>query len=356
MKILLLSRHGRLGASSRVRSYQYIPYLNQAGIQVTVEPLLDDVYLQSFNAGRSPQWSHVFRAYMKRMIRLLTSSRFDLIWVEYELFPWLPAWFETLLDMAGIPFVVDYDDATFHRYDMHTNRIIRLVLGQKIDSIMRHATVVIAGNGYLAARAHQAGARRVEILPTVVDMDRYDCSPDMDRQVFRIGWIGSPSTTKYLQLIHSALVRVCRQTGAELVLVGAGPIHLEGVSMERREWAESSEVEDIQSFDVGVMPLVDEPWERGKCGYKLIQYMGCCCPVVASPVGVNRDIVHHGSNGFLADCEDEWVRYLSILQGETELRKRMGSVGRTLVEREYSVQVMAPRLAFILTSAVGGAK
>ena len=164
MKILLLSRYSRLGASSRLRSYQYLPYLKTHGIDVDVAPLLENDYLKNLYAGRRKDLRGIIRAYIRRLGLLINSNSFDLLWVEKEILPWLPAWAEAILAHLGIPYVVDYDDAIFHRYDMHPKAIIRSLLGGKIDTVMSRAALVIVGNKYLADRARKAGARRVEYL------------------------------------------------------------------------------------------------------------------------------------------------------------------------------------------------
>jgi len=351
VRVLLLSRYSRLGASSRIRSYQYLPYLEAHGFQVTVNTLFDDRYLKQLYANGRKLWGTVLRGYWGRLHCLLSARRYDLIWIEKEVFPWLPAWAETWLFRIGVPYVVDYDDAIFHKYDAHQNKLVRMLLGRKIDIVMRRAALVIVGNNYLAERARQAGARRVEILPSAVDLKRYSLRPQQrGKTVFTIGWIGTPLTAKYLRLVHSALVKVCRGHKARLLLVGSGPLHLAGVPVEIRSWSEETEVADIQNFDVGIMPLLDTPWERGKCGYKLIQCMACGKPVVASPVGINKEIVEDGINGFLASSETEWIEALNILRDNQELRQRMGEAARKKVEVQYSIQVTAPRLSELLRS------
>jgi glycosyltransferase involved in cell wall biosynthesis len=156
-------------------------------------------------------------------------------------------------------------------------------------------------------------------------------------------------TAKYLDLIRPALVEVCRGGKGRLLFVGSGQIEFEHVAIEIRSWTEETEVSDIQNFDVGIMPLPDEPWERGKCGYKLIQYMACGKPVIASPVGVNQMIIEQGVNGFLAN----WVNALRELRDNVPLREAMGYAGRLKVEKNYCVQVTAPRMAEILRSVAG---
>lgn len=351
MKVLLLSRYGNLGASSRIRSYQYIPFLKSQGIEVTVAPLLEDSYIKNLYTGKAKNFSAIVAAYLRRIGHLLKSRRFDLLWIEKEIFPWLPAWGEILLGYSGIPYIVDYDDAIFHRYDMNSNTIVRSFLGQKIDVVMKHAAVVVAGNEYLGDRAVRAGAKRVEYIPTVIDLNRYN-PIDKENNIFTVGWIGSPTTAKYLQLIREPLAEVCRNSKSRIVLVGSGDIEFKEASFVVESWSEETEVSSIQRFDIGVMPLTDEPWEWGKCGYKLIQYMACGLPVIASPVGVNQKIVEHGINGFLAETPEKWVRALRSLRDNVDLRERMGKAGRIKVESQYCVQVTAPRLEALFRSVV----
>ncbi len=360
MKVLYLARYGRLGASSRVRGYQYLPYLREAGLEITVEPLLPDTYLRAIYSGVRPGLHLVLSAYARRVKAQLKRRCFDLLWLEYECFPWLPGCVEKMALAGNTPYVVDYDDATFHRYDQHPNWWVRRWLGSKIDTVMRHAAVVVCGNEYLAEKAHRAGAHRVEIMPTVVDLARFPLQARLGDSVRDgvpiIGWIGSPATTHYLGLVREPLAKVCSSEGACIRLVGARDPKWADVPYEVLPWSESSEVALVNTFDIGIMPLPDTPWERGKCGYKLIQYMACGKPVVASPVGVNRKIVTHGENGFLAQTDDQWLEALSCLLADADLRRRMGAAGRAVVEQTYSLQVTAPRLVAMLREAAGKRK
>ncbi|MCI0621960.1 MAG: glycosyltransferase family 4 protein [Acidobacteria bacterium] len=352
MNCLLLSRYGRLGASSRMRFYQYLPFLRSQDIHVETAALLDDSYIRNLNSGNSTDWCAILGSYLKRLRYLARSNQFDLVWVEAEVFPWLPGWGELWLSWKRIPYVVDYDDAAFHRYDLHPVTAVRWLLGQKIDQVMKHAALVVAGNSYLANRARQAGSGRIEILPTVVDLKRYAPQHSRRDNDFVIGWIGSQSTTRYLLPLLEVLRQATSWEGTSLRLVGSGKLNLPGVAADVMDWSESSEVQAIQSFTAGIMPLQDDPWARGKCGYKLIQYMACGLPVVASPVGVNGEIVEHWVNGFLADTEAEWLAALSELRSQPQLCEEFGRAGRKKVENTYSLEVTAPWLAELLKSAV----
>lgn len=347
MKILLLSRYDRLGASSRVRSLQYLSFLESRGWEVDVCPLFSDRYLQALYSAQ-PRWSQVIFGYLGRVRVLLRPKNYDLFWIEKELFPFMPAFVEYLFAKTSVPYVVDYDDALFHRYDKHRSRFIQSVFGRKIDIVMRHAASVVVGNEYLAERARDAGARRVEIIPTVVDLTRYQVVAPASHPQLVVGWIGSPSTSHYLLTLENVFVSLVNKFDVRFVAVGSSEEQLQGLPIETWHWSEKSEVQAIQSFDIGIMPLTDSPWERGKCGYKLIQYMACGVPVVASPVGVNGQIVDHGVNGFLAQELHEWEQALGRLLNDQELRRRMGSKGRERVESWYSLQVQAPRLEDLL--------
>ena len=353
MKILLLSRYSELGASSRIRNYQYIPYLEAHGFRITVAPLFDDEYLKALYSHGRRDWRRILSNYCNRFHYLLGSRSYDLIWIEKELFPFVPALLEILLSHVGVPYVVEYDDAIFHRYDIHPNKLVRVLLGSKIDAVMRRSAMVIAGNDYLAERARKSGASHVAIVPSVIDLERYPLVPKTRDDIFKVGWIGTPVTAKYIYNIHSALGEVFKDGKGQLILVGSGQIELEGVPVDIRAWSEDTETHDLQSFDVGIMPLPDEPWERGKCGFKLIQYMACGKPAVASPVGGNRQIIADGINGFLAATKDDWIKALSSLRDDHDLRERMGIESRKMIEANYCSQVTAPRLADLLYSAAG---
>ena len=345
----MLTRYGPLGASSRVRAYQFIPALRAAGFDVAVAPLLPDAYVQNLYAGTPVGAAFLARTYVRRIAAARAARRYDAVWIEKELLPWAPAWVEQGL-LRGVPYVVDYDDAVFHTYDRHPNPVVRRTMGGKIDAVMRGAALVVVGNAYLADRAHRAGARRVEVVPSVIDLDRYTpATPDPTRP-FTIGWIGSPGSERLLGSLRDVLADLTAGGLARLVLVGAEGTHLPGVVFEPRPWSEASEVDEIRTFDVGIMPLPDEPWTRGKCGYKLIQYMGAALPVVASPVGVNTEIIDDGMNGFLAATPEAWKAALRTLRDDPVRARAMGERGRRRVEDRYSLAVAAPRLVGLLRS------
>jgi glycosyltransferase involved in cell wall biosynthesis len=332
--------------TSRIRFLQYLPYLQTHGIDVHIAPFLEDDYVDSLYKGMR-NYRAIAAAYYRRLRQLFASRKYDLLWVEKELLPWAPA----LPERLARPYVVDYDDAVFHNYDLHPSAIVRTLLGNKIRTVMSRARAVVVGNEYLADYARRAGAAIVQIVPTVVDLERYPALEHPRNAVFTIGWIGTPWTARYLPAIAPALREACSGGRARVLLIGSGEIPMPGVDAEIRPWSETTEAADIRQMDVGIMPIPDEPFERGKCGYKLLQYMAAELPAVASPVGANRQIVEEGVTGYLAGTHSEWVRALDRLRQDQSARTSMGKAARLKVERAYSLQSQAPRVLEILENA-----
>ncbi len=357
MRVLILTRYGRLGASSRIRFLQYVPGLEEAAIQVTVEPLLSDQLLQQrYARGAYPMWA-LLGSYLKRWATLRRRAEFDVLWIEKEAFPWWPLWLEAAL-LRSVPYVLDYDDAVFLTYDANPRTWVRRAFAGRLGRLMAKSALVVAGNEYLANYARSKGAARVAVVPSVLDLARYPAprrlSPAPSRlDQLRVVWIGSPATVHYLQLLAEPLRVLALDANFVLCVIGGGAVQLPGVPTEVVAWSEDTEVEAIAGCDIGVMPLLDSAWERGKCGYKLIQYMACGLPVVASGVGVNPEIVQQGVNGFVANSDEEWVSALRTLLGDQSLRSQMGQAGRQRVERDYCVQQTGPRMVKLLQSVSG---
>ena len=353
MHILLLSRYSQLGASTRLRFLQYIPYLTTVGLCVDHQALLNDKYLYDLYSNNSIK-KYILPAYFYRLIHLLKLSRYKLIWIEKELFPYFPAIFERFLHHLKIPYVVDFDDAIFHMYDQNQNHFVRFLFGKKIDFVMKCSTVVVAGNNYLADQAVRAGSSNVVLIPTVVDFDRYRDvyrNRSIEETTIKVGWIGIPKTIHYLLELAPLFKTLQSRFKLEFVAIGANPTDVSNSVIHALPWSEASEVELLSQLDIGLMPLPNGLWERGKCGYKLIQYMACGKAVIASPVGVNNEIVSHGVNGLLASGLDQWQNALEQLILDVDLRKRLGNAARTTVEEKYTLQVQAPLLLEVLKSA-----
>jgi glycosyltransferase involved in cell wall biosynthesis len=351
MRLTAFTRYGRKAASTRQRLLQYVPHLAAAGIEVDWHPLLSDEYVDNLASGRGFSRMEVATAYLKRMRDLVSRQVGDAVWVYAELFPYLPGWFETLAFRAGKPVIYDFDDAFFHNYDAHPNALVRRILGGKFQPLLTGAAAACCGNSYLEDYAARF-CRRTMVLPTVVDTGLYLPVDRPGTSAPVIGWIGSPSTWSFMRPLLPLLAELAQSHGVRVKVIGAGKAAEEHrfPGLEIVDWHEDREIADVQSLDIGIMPLPDERWARGKSGYKLIQYMACGLPVVASPVGVNEEIVTDGVNGLLVRDVAEWRTALLSLIENTELRRRLGEAGRRRALDHYSLEVHAPRLAELIRS------
>ena len=334
-----------------MRLNQYLPWFELADIEYLVSPLFDDaMLLKKYQHGGYSSLG-LIAAYCRRIHALLGAHQFDLIWIEKEALPWFPAWLEKWL-LRDRPYVLDFDDAIFHNYDLHHSAWVRHVYGRRIDYLMAGAHLVVAGNRYLAGRATAAGAQWVGVIPTVVDLARYVIKPMFVVATKpRIVWIGSPSTVQYLLELAQPLSKLAKRQPFTLRVIGGGAITIPGVDVEVVAWSVETEAAAIAECDVGIMPLRDTPWEQGKCAYKLIQYMACGLPTVASPIGANRDVVIEGETGFFADTHSAWVEKMGLLLSDAALRQQLGQAGQLRVEAEYSLQQIAPKLVSLLVEA-----
>jgi glycosyltransferase involved in cell wall biosynthesis len=352
IRVLILPRHGPQAASCRHRFIQYLPYLRAHGFECDLIPFFDDRYTEAVLVRGEKQWWRTGQSVMRRVGALLQAKRYDLVVVHTEIVPFLPHAFEHWLGRIAKPYVVDFDDAIFHAYDDHPSPVVRRLLRSKLGRLMAEAELNCAGSEYLADYARRFSTR-VSLVPTVVDLARYPAVPtDPDADCFRIGWIGSPATTPHLQAIMGELRAFARGRNVRVAAIGASRFDAGDTPVTWVDWSESSEVEELTRTHVGIMPLPDTSWAAGKCGFKLIQAMACWRPVVASPVGANTRIVEHGVSGFHAK-PGEWKGVLERLYENPSLCDRLGRAGRQTVERDYSLEVWAPRLAALWAGAAG---
>lgn len=350
MKITAFTRYGPRAASTRQRFVQYFPALRNAGIEVEHHPLLGDDYVAGLVTGEAYPWGRLVKAYARRFELLLASRDSDLLWVYVELLPYFPALIERLAAF-GKPIVYDFDDAFFHAYDQSPSPLIRLGLGGKHAALLKRAAACCSGSGYIENYLSRFCDRTL-VLPTVVDTDAYAPAQRERAGPITIGWIGSPSTWRGVRPTLPVLRDIIAAHGARFLVVGAGRAAEADrfPGMELKDWSEATEIADVQAMDIGIMPLLDRPFERGKSGYKLIQYMACGLPVVASPVGVNVDIVKEGANGFLASSDDQWRRALAVLLGNAGLRHRLGVAGRAQAVEQFSLASQEGKLVSLFQS------
>lgn len=345
IRVLGLALYGPMAASTRYRLEHYLPGLAERGISLDVRHLLSDEYLQQrFDGGAIP-WLNLMQTGWKRLRELRSEKdRFDVCILYGELFPLLPGWAE--YGLLPKPYIYDFDDAFYLKYRTGKLGVLRPLLGDKFDTVIAGAAAVTAGNHALASYA-QGLNTSTRMLPTVVDTGRYAPVPNSRGTVFTVGWIGSPSTARYLAELVGPLSLLAREGPVRLVVIGGKAPMIPNVTTNEVAWSERTEVALINSFDVGVMPLTDDEWSRGKCAFKLIQYMACAVPVVASRVGANVDVVTPEC-GYLAASEQEWVDALRLLRDHPDRRTMMGKAARERVMQHYSLQRNLPLLADIL--------
>lgn len=355
MTVTYFSKCSSVGPSSRYRVFQFLPQFQAEGIDCRVEPLFGETYFSILEVRprllqTCLKIPYVLARFLKRLGTVLMLCRQDLVVIEGPLFPYAPPVVERLLRRLGQRVVVEMDDAIY------------LTRGHeaKIPTLLRVASGVIVGNDRLASYARRCSAN-VRVVPTVVDTDRFapigrrvPVSSDYADEMVTIVWMGLAYNLRYLDVLVPALRALQSQYRIRLRVVCSHAPRLAGVDVEFRPWDFNREVTDLQDATIGVMPLEDTEWARGKCGLKLLQYLAVGLPAVASPVGVNSDIIVNGENGFLASTEDEWYERLHALCGQPQLRERMGAAGRRTVESRYSLALWGPRLAEVYRAFAEG--
>jgi glycosyltransferase involved in cell wall biosynthesis len=342
--VLGLSLYGELAASTRYRLSQYEPGLLKEGIKIEVHSLLGDAYIQKSFIGEKYPAKYLVRDYLARAALLFRQGKYDVAIMNAELFPLLPGLIESHL--LRIPYIYDFDDAFFLKYRLDRFKKFSFLLRDKFNPIVKNAAAVTAGNHYLATYARQWNMA-THMLPTVVDTTRYSPVPAKQKGVLTVGWVGSPSTSVYLKALAKPLEELGREGPVRFLVVGGHSAAIPCVEVINIPWSEASEVDMINTFDVGVMPLFDDEWARGKCAFKLIQYMACGVPMVASPVGANLEVVT-SECGLLARSSDEWLAGLRTLRDSPALRFRLGEAGRQRIEEHYSLHTALPKLAEVI--------
>jgi glycosyltransferase involved in cell wall biosynthesis len=345
MRVLFLPLGDHKRASSRVRLYQYLEPLAQLEVRARVfrpDPL-------------RPVPGLPFSFYKLRLLRALAGVQ--VIFLQKLL---LPPGTLNLLKRTGIPLVYDFDDAIYTKADGHFASAASLCQARsRLHKVLQCSDVVVVGNKHLAHYAENF-ARRVEIIPTPVDCHCFRplaTQPDQKGRVI-VGWVGTGEQhLPHLQLLRQPLEEVGKSHPVTLRLIGVMRSQrirdcfrsANRVAVEFVDWVPPQDMpREINRFHIGVMPLRDSEWARGKCGLKALEYMACGVATVCSPVGINADIIRHGRNGFLASTLDEWTEALSRLADSAPLRLNLGRAARRTVEEQYSLEVAAPRLAELL--------
>ena len=324
MKVLFLIQ-GFTVAASRYRVLQYIPYLEAKGMETTVS-----LYPRS----------------LKENFQFFSNlSRYDIVFLQRKRFnqPRLG-----LLRRRAKRIIYDFDDSVMYR-NSKAEDPISSSRRRRFIQMIKNSDFVIAGNEFLKREALLFNPN-VEVIPTAIDQERYRLKAyPVQQGKVTLGWIGDHGSIHYLEKMRPLFERVGeRYPHVELKIVCDTFFDCDRMKVIKKAWSSEEEVADLQGFDIGLMPLVDDPWSWGKCGLKIIQYQGVGVPVVCTPVGINKDLVEDGINGYWAMTQEEWEKKLSLLIEDSQLRERMGREGRKRVLENYTYQASAPRLFALL--------
>lgn len=350
MKILFLVPYPlKQAPSQRFRFEQYLKKMEQSGALIKIESfLLSQNWLVFFDVGNFPgKLAALFHGFFRRALTLLTATKYDFVFIHREAAPIGPPIIEWILArILKKKIIYDFDDAIWMTDKKNENWLEEKIRWRKkIASICRWSYKVSCGNEYLCAYARQFNDR-VILNPTTIDtaaVHNRQLYPGVlnkkeSQSEIIIGWTGSHSTLKYLDDLTAVLrqMETQHENTSLLVIANRQPEFL----IERvifKPWSVGTEIIDLLEVDIGIMPLPDDVWARGKCGFKALQYMALGIPTLASPVGVNSTIIQHGVNGFLCSTASEWVESLNLLIGDPALQKKIGEAGRQTVEKYYSV-------------------
>lgn len=357
MHVLFVAQYGPLAASSRTRVFDYLPLLEQSGVIADVVVVVSDKWVRRLNAGGLLNrllyyWVAWFRTWYVGIRCVWTAKRYDALFVQKILFP---SPIPKLLRRYRHKILFDFDDAIFTLEAVGTSWLRRIRHRRRqrgLPAMLQIAQCAVVENAYTAQYAQQFCPQVVRITGPI-DTVRYAPGERLAKDEVVLGWIGSPTTTPYLDLIRAPLAELGRRyPQVKLHLIGAADFQFDGMPVERFAWTLDTEVAHLRQFDIGLMPLPDDDFTRGKGGYKLLQYMAMGLPVVASPVEINRELVDDGENGFCANSAADWVQTLSLLIEDVELRTRLGMAGRKKMACDFSLQKSSQRLLGVLQSFV----
>jgi glycosyltransferase involved in cell wall biosynthesis len=351
-RVLALLPFSEEGASVRFRVSQFLPALNAAGFDVDLHPLFDTALFRLlYRPGHMPEKATALLARTFDRVKALRDD-YDIALIHREAYPIGPPMIERWL-ARRVPIVYDFDDAVYLPNTSDANRMIGfLKRPDKIAEVVRLSTEVIAGNAHLGGYARRFSSH-VNVIPTCVDTDVWaptTTAPRSGPPV--IGWIGTPTTTPYLMGLQDVFSALAKEHDFILRVSGSvSPVVMRGVTIQNEPWTLQREIELFNTCDIGVYPLPNDEWTLGKCGFKAIQFMACAVPVVASPVGVNSEIIEDGVSGLLANTEADWRDRLRSLITDAEARRRIGRAGRLRIEQGYSLRANAPAVVSVFERA-----
>lgn len=342
IRILIVTNH-RKGRSpaQRFRFEQYLEFLEDNNFEIVFSNIIskkDDFFL--YQKGKYLQKAML--AKKARRIRNADKKRanqFDIIFVHREALLTSSTYFERQFAKSSAKVVYDFDDSVWLPNVSSGNKALQMLKKpSKTEKIVASADVVFAGNQYLADYA-SGFCSNVKIIPTTIDTAYHKRKNPKTTKRICIGWTGTETTRKYLEMVKPVFQKLTVKYGEKIYfkVICDKPWKADGIELKNEKWKKETEIEQLEEIDIGVMPLTDDQWSRGKCGFKGLQYMAMESATIMSPVGVNTEIVKHGENGFLATTENEWFEQLSALIENKELRLQIGRAGRTTVEEKFSV-------------------
>ena len=353
-RILFVSAHPRgFAPSQRFRFEQYVDFLGEHGFETTFSPIVRPAeYPLLYAPGNVVRKAQIFaRGLAQRLWQSMRGIDADVVIVQREAIQLGTTVFESAVARSRAKLVFDFDDAIWLADSSPANRRMSwLKRPSKVPRLIGFADQVWAGNAYLANYARRFNCD-VELVPTTVDTERHrPLTPRNGDGRVCLGWTGSPSTLKHFDLVVPLLARLRDRYGDRISfkVIGDGTYREESLGIRGTPWREESEIEDLSAIDIGLMPLPDDEWAKGKCGLKALQFMAMELPVVSSPVGVNTEIISDGVNGFLAAADDEWFERLSALIESPEKRRSIGRAARETVVARYSVASQRDRYLSLL--------
>lgn len=331
-----------LSPGQRFRFELYKEILEQQGFVIETRPFLDKrgyhiIHKEGFFFPKT--WA-VFKGYLRRTFQLFTLSKYDFIFLQREAAPLGPPvfeWFYTKVFHKRM--IYDFDDAIWMPHISEGNSLfLRMKSVSKISKICSWAYKVSAGNEYLASFARRYSSQ-VIYNPTCVDTEKkHNLISNHDTSRVTVGWTGSFSTLKYLDILEPVLQQLQANYDFDIKIICNKAPSLKLKNVHYVEWTPENEVPELASCQIGLMPLTDDAWSEGKCGFKLIQYLSLGIPAASSAVGVNKKIIENGINGFLCNTSEEWYNAIEKLLCDAALRKKMGKAGRQKIVTEYSLQ------------------
>lgn len=341
--------------SQRYRVEQWLPYLQSQGISIDLRPFADgDLMRLLHKPGRraAKALASAIR-FAHRVSDVMATPRYDAVLIHRTACIAGPAVLERFIPLLGRPLIYDFDDAIFMLHTTEANkRFGWLKFPGKTATICRLSTHVIVGNSYLAEYAQRYNPR-ITIIPSSVDTERYQpMKKERASGPVVIGWMGSSTSQTHLELFAPVLRELIVRRNIELRVISDRKPLLPGIPFVWRPWSASTEIEDLAQFDIGIMPMPDDTWARGKCAMKALLYMSMAIPAICSAVGTNREVIRHRENGLLATSSREWIDNLEALIDDAALRERLGRAGRQTIEDHYSMRRCAERFAQVVREAI----